>query len=430
MASKANPNPDRARRGGDTTLAVAAAAPTPAPCGTALAAASAATLTVVTPTAAAAAPAPSPGNIFGLMAVRATGLQQVQPTGGKRAASVVREDTAWKCVEITDEEDVKNPRWRCRGCLTFHTGGATRVVDHVLGRNRSTKCTGTDAAFLTLVDKVRVSESKKEQRKAHKTAVIAVNNAAAGVIDVNSPAASSGKLVSRPTGQPMINFNTSHAGGCDAAIAEFFYACNIPAVVVDHPKFSKLVATLKAAPPSYKKPTRQKLLGPLLDETVGRLQRELAPLRDAVVRDCATIISDGWDNVSKDHLINFLYGNASCLLFDGTVELTGDDGESADFVAELLRQCIERNGRFAFVQVVTDTCAVMKAAWRLLQTEYPWITPTCCGTHVLSLELKDLGKLPEVAAIIAKVHGTPRHRAPLSVCLLYTLTAALLSLLR
>ena len=45
----------------------------------------------------------------------------------------------------------------------------------------------------------------------------------------------------------------------------------------------------------------------------------------------------------------------------------------------------------------------MKAAWKMLEREYPWLTATCCGTHVLSLELKDLGKLPAVAAIIDKV---------------------------
>ena len=64
---------------------------------------------------------------------------------------------------------------------------------------------------------------------------------------------------------------------------------------------------------------------------------------------------------------------------------------------------MERNGRFAFVQIVTDTCSVMKAAWKLLQKEFPWRTATCCATHLLSLELKDLGKLPEVATIISKV---------------------------
>ena len=53
----------------------------------------------------------------------------------------------------------------------------------------------------------------------------------------------------------------------------------------------------------------------------------------------------------------------------------------------------------------------MKAAWKLVENGIPeknvpgykWITSTCCGTHVISLELKDLGKIPEVTAIINKV---------------------------
>ena len=54
------------------------------------------------------------------------------------------------------------------------------------------------------------------------------------------------------------------------------------------------------------------------------------------------------------------------------------------------------------VQVVTDTCSVMKAAWKLVETKFPWITCTCCGPHVLNLYLKDLGKIEEVAAVIKK----------------------------
>ena len=72
-----------------------------------------------------------------------------------------------------------------------------------------------------------------------------------------------------------VSFSQNHETNCDAATAELFYACNIPAAVVDHPKFKVMVATLKAAPPSYKPPRRHNLLGPLLDSTVSRLQSEL-----------------------------------------------------------------------------------------------------------------------------------------------------------
>ena len=44
-----------------------------------------------------------------------------------------------------------------------------------------------------------------------------------------------------------------------------------------------------------------------------------------------------------------------------------------------------------------------QAAWKIIGIEFPWVTTTCCGTHVLSLELKDMAKLPQVAEIIEKV---------------------------
>ena len=220
---------------------------------------------------------------------------------------MVRDDPAWQCVEITDETDAHSPRWKCLGCGAFRSGGATRIVDHVLGRKGSAKCSGTDETFLSNVEKVKKNETAKESKKAHKKAIVAVNASAAGAV------------VTRPADQPPLSFGTSLVDSCDNAIAELFYACNISASVVDHPKFKNMVTTLKAAPPSYKPPIRQRLYGPLLEGTVGRLQRELAPFREAICRDGATLVSDGWDNVSRDHLVNCLFGNASCLIFDGTV---------------------------------------------------------------------------------------------------------------
>lgn len=50
------------------------------------------------------------------------------------------------------------------------------------------------------------------------------------------------------------------------------------------------------------------------------------------------MLSDGWDTVEHDHLINFLFGNASCMFFEGTVELTSQDAENAEMVSQLLQQ--------------------------------------------------------------------------------------------
>ena len=70
----------------------------------------------------------------------------------------------------------------------------------------------------------------------------------------------------------------SHGEHCDEAIAELFYACNIPAAVADHHKFKKVVKALRAAPSSYKPPDRHKLHGALLDSTVQSLRPPMISL--------------------------------------------------------------------------------------------------------------------------------------------------------
>ena len=167
-----------------------------------------------------AASTPNQSGVFGIMPVRATGLQQPQSSDRKRPASVVRDDPAWRCVEIKDETDSHQPRWQCVGCKAVLTGGAARIADHLLGRRRYARCIGTNDAFLAKVDEVRKNEAAKEKKKARKSAVIAVNAAAS----TSSVAVSEKAVSEKGSKQPKINFNSANSDGCDAAIAELFYA--------------------------------------------------------------------------------------------------------------------------------------------------------------------------------------------------------------
>lgn len=59
----------------------------------------------------------------------------------------------------------------------------------------------------------------------------------------------------------------------------------------------------------------------MLYETTARLRAEQAPLTEALLEKCGTVCSDGWDDIERNHLINFLYGNAKGMIFDGTIQL-------------------------------------------------------------------------------------------------------------
>eukprot|EP00965_Chrysotila_dentata_P063162 2093015-Pleurochrysis_carterae.AAC.1 len=57
-------------------------------------------------------------------------------------------------------------------------------------------------------------------------------------------------------------------------------------------------------------------------------------------------------------------------------------------------------GALGVVQVVTDTCSVMKSAWRLVEKRYPWVTATRCGPSVLTLLIKSSQILCKVSPFI------------------------------
>lgn len=142
----------------------------------------------------------------------------------------------------------------------------------------------------------------------------------------------------------------------------------------------------------------------LLQKAVKRLKAEEQPLRDACTAHGCTVVSDGWDDISNHHLINFLVATNRGAFFDGTVKIGSNDKEDAKAVADLICEEIQRVGALKVVQVVTDTCSTMKAAWKLIEKKYAWVTCTCCAPHVLSLLLEDIGKLPEVSKVLGKVN--------------------------
>ena len=270
-----------------------------------------------------------------------------------------------------------------------------------MGGSGTSACDCETDSFLDLKQKLLEEAATKADTKQQKTSECEVD-AVSTVLDVKPKIDGASKM--KMTQQSLhASMQSATAVEVDIAIAEFFFGCNLPPNTVDHPLFKKMAAVMKSAPASHVPPERHRLTGDLLDSTVQRLKAEEAPLRDVILKDSGTVVSDGWDDVGRNHLINFLVGTSKGMFFDGTVKLSSTDSEDAKRVAELIIAEIEQVGPTLVIQVVTDTCSVMKAAWKLIEEKFPWITCTCCGPHVLSLMLNDLGKIKEVAAVIKKV---------------------------
>ena len=293
MSGVPNPNPDRARRAQATTLQAMLGLQ---PATTALALAAAPSPAVIAPAGApvaAAAPATAAiqeGGKATLQPVRQTGLAQpLAPR--KRTAAPIRDHPAWKCVEMVGDENEHQPTVKCLGCGKVFKAGASRISDHLFGTGSTAVCTMVlaDAAFRANKLKVQEKVSSNVEHKQRKAAIMQVNAAAGS----SSAVRASPSAALREADQPAITFQTASKEAVDYQLARFFYACNISANVANHPEWKKLVTKLRTAPVDYKPPDRRKLYGPLLETTVLNLQAETQHLRDAVLRDCGTFVSDG-----------------------------------------------------------------------------------------------------------------------------------------
>ncbi|XP_026433315.1 uncharacterized protein LOC113330701 [Papaver somniferum] len=117
-----------------------------------------------------------------------------------------------------------------------------------------------------------------------------------------------------------------------------------------------------------------------------------------------SIMSDGWTDGKKRHLINFLVNCPKGSVFLKSVDAS-DRTNDADFIHKLVKEVIADVGAENVVQFRTDNGSNFKKAGKDLMLEYPHIFWTPCGAHCVQLMLEELGsKLPriKIAVILGK----------------------------
>ena len=189
----------------------------------------------------------------------------------------------------------------------------------------------------------------------------------------------------------------------DKCIAEFFYANAIPFGVAstdDTGLYRRMVSAIKAAPKAYIPPNKNKLGGVLLDTCFDGMWKQIQdrdPDGSLAYKYGATCVTDGWDSCDNLSLINsaFISNNDGCIFWRRSVDTSGHT-KDANYIATLMIADIYAYGPTKVVLVITDTCAVMRSAWEIVMTEFPWISCLPCQPHVVSLLLKDIGKTAEV----------------------------------
>ena len=302
----------------------------------------------------------------------------------------------------------------CMFCNThLMSTGSTRIVDHF-----AKACVLCPPAVRDFCVGLRSKVSAKRERKEeHTQLVVQEQDSALRVLKAQKTELRQQSI--------RAGFKSAESTFADQAIAKFFYANGINFAAADcstDSYYREMVRAIQLAPASYVPPNPIALAGPLLPEAHNKMADDIeARDKDGELsrKFGVSYTSDGWDSCDNLPLINSAY----ILANDGGVYQrsvdTSGKSKNAEYCASLMIADIYAIGCTKVVMVVTDTCAVMRKCWKIVEDEFPWISCAPCQTHCPSLLLTDVAKLPKVAQTIRDeslvVGWFTNHHKPLAI---------------
>lgn len=102
-----------------------------------------------------------------------------------------------------------------------------------------------------------------------------------------------------------------------------------------------------------------------------------------------SIVSDGWSEVQKRPLINFMVVSDGQAMFLKAIDCLGITQDNL-FITNLIKEVINEIGHEKVVQVVTDNATNCKVAGQIIESLYPTVVWTPCVVHTLNLALKNI----------------------------------------
>ena len=106
--------------------------------------------------------------------------------------------------------------------------------------------------------------------------------------------------------------------------------------------------------------------------------------------DNLTLISDGWNNIKGDHIVNFSVKAPSQKPFFYDSINTSRKTQTPQTVANEIITVLKQIGPEKFTSVITDYDPVMKDVWKLIETKFPHISANGCVAHGMNLLIKDV----------------------------------------
>ena len=295
----------------------------------------------------------------------------------------------------------------CNFCDTVFVGcSSSRAFAHILGRPvlGQKKSNAKACVPIRKSDDNRYAEFKIAQKVLNtemmaKERQLSSSQAKQTGLDLTSP----GKRT--VTGEMKI----VESKMLDTTIANFFYENALSFNVADSQSFAAVVEQCiefgqQHPGRKYKAPNRRRISGPLLDSAYEDTAASVQLLLDTAKEYGGTLASDGWSDVHRRPITNFMLVTRESAVFMKSVDSTdhmADGGrKNAVYLAEQISIVIRDVGADNIVQVIMNRAN--KACWPIINAEFPHIICAWCTAHVMDLLLEDTGKMEFFKAIWAQ----------------------------
>jgi len=176
-------------------------------------------------------------------------------------------------------------------------------------------------------------------------------------------------------------------------LAQALFAAGVPFSFLENDYVIQFFQQLR---PAFKLPNRRKLADELLDDVFDGVKAECN--EQILQAKSLTMVSDGWSNINRESVQNFVICTPKPLFFDAIY--SGEESHTAKWIADEIIKQMEIIDINKFSAVITDTASVMKAAWRIIEEKYPSIVCLGCNSHIMNLLIGDILKIDQIKSVV------------------------------
>ena len=181
--------------------------------------------------------------------------------------------------------------------------------------------------------------------------------------------------------------------GCGTARAALAFSVVFLPEVVD--AFDAVCAYGAATGSSvFPLPSAPRLRNERLQAEVKRIEQELSEHKAAAASYGLSIQTDGKDNNARRHLVNIITTTPLGPEFREVIDVSGQLRDATN-TAQLLVDAVNRLPTVEqdqLVTIITDTPAVNRKVWELLEQKLPHVHCVPCAAHCLNLHFKHVFK--------------------------------------